>query len=182
MASTEQAANPAVPAADPLLNLSDPAELVLALRDIHLPAPVSAWPFSPMAWAVVSILTLLLGLCIRYFWQRHHKSNPMFMALSQLDSSYAQWKNSGSASLYLEQSGVTLKRLAVHFAGRSAIARLSGQQWVEWMITHSNQPLPESVQSALHCERYKKMPNTDINQLHKALSAWVRNSQRNFRA
>jgi hypothetical protein len=171
-----------VTAADPTLNLSDPTEMVLALREIHLPAPVSAWPLSPQAWVVLSILAALLGLSIWYLWQRHRKSDPVLMALYQLDRSYVQWKQSGSTSLYLEQSGVTLKRLALQFAGRGTIARLSGQQWVEWMNDHTDQPLPESVQSALHSERYKKLPNTDISQLHRALSVWVKNGKRNFSA
>lgn len=162
--------------------LVESAELILTLRDIHLPEPVSAWPLSPLAgWMIVGLLMAIACLS-GLFWRRRRMNNPIAQALREHDSVFSQWKKTGSAAQYLEHSGIIIKRLALHLTKQTDTARMTGGEWVQWMNTRSDRPLTPQTQAALTQERYKRAPDTDISTLHQSLSHWIKHCEQIYRA
>lgn len=158
------------------------AELLQNLRDIHLPDPVIASSFSSLAGWLTAGLLIAIACMSWIFWQSRRKTDPKTQALRELDIVFSDWKKNGSAAQYLEHSGIIIKRLALHIADRADTARISGNEWVQWMQTRSDRPLTAQAQVALSQERYKRTPDADISALHQTLSHWIKHCEQVYRA
>nr|WP_319564618.1 DUF4381 domain-containing protein [uncultured Rhodoferax sp.] len=97
----------------------------------HAPAPPGWWPLAPGWWGLV-LLTLLLLAGLGY-WQTRRPQRLRRAALKELTQlektplSDAQW---AAALEHL------VRRYAVARYGREAVAGLSGQRWINFVVTH----------------------------------------------
>lgn len=104
----------------------------LPLRDIHLPDPIGWWPLAPGWWGVGCLLLFIIaGL----FWWRRKKRRmgpiPWQVAIRELDQLEID-----AAILpreKLQALSILMKRTAVSIKGRTAVAGLAGDDWLEWL-------------------------------------------------
>ncbi|SHI08916.1 DUF4381 domain-containing protein [Ferrimonas marina] len=93
-----------------------------ALKPIHQPAAVAAWPPGPGAWLALSLLLALIGLAL-WWWRRHrHKVAPSRQALAQLDA-----LNPTDPEL-ASQVVALIKRTALAYLPREQVADLHGAE------------------------------------------------------
>ena len=104
----------------------------LPLRDIHLPDPIGWWPLAPGWWGVSGLLVLTLA---GIFWWRHKKnhpsSTPLEAALAELDRLEAD--ETVPAREKLQALSILMKRTAMSMKGRTTVAGLAGDEWLEWL-------------------------------------------------
>lgn len=104
------------------------------LRDIHLPQAISAWPPAPGWWILAVLLLALLAAVIYFIFKRIKANRYRRLAIKQLDDLAS--KNQQSIS-YLQQLNGLLKQTAMiaqtSTATTISIARLSGQQWLQFL-------------------------------------------------
>jgi len=93
------------------------------LKDIHLPAPVSAWPLSLYSWLVIIVSVLIVSLTIYAIFAYIKKSKLTRLALAEL--------------ALLQQQGCEvndlhhlLKRIVLSSFPREKVASLHGESWL----------------------------------------------------
>lgn len=149
-------------------------QIAEALRDLHLPPPISAWPPAPGWWL---LFFLLLSMLVYAIWRTvkfKRNNNPRRRALLALTAAFSRWQSDGNQTLYLQRSHHALRRLAIGLAGRTRVSRLSGEQWVDWLDSQSNQPFSEVARFTLAHGAYQKTAVTSIDQLHTSYVHWAR--------
>lgn len=118
------------PTTPPALSPELAAELE-ALRDIHLPDPVSWWPLAPGWWA---LLALILAAAIAIAVALHIRARTVrYRALRELEALRRQNDiGRDEAALGIE---VLLKRIILQKPQHSALAASHGTRWVDHLVT-----------------------------------------------
>ncbi len=104
------------PTVDPLANL----------QPLHMPPPVSWWPPAPGWWLISVFVALLFFLLIRFF-KRGAGKRYALSALKSID------KKQLSDQLLIQELNVLLKRYALICFPDSAVAKLSGKSWLNFL-------------------------------------------------
>ncbi len=108
-------------------------DALAGLRDIHLPAAVSAWPPAP-GWWVVGAVSLAIAISAvlwgRRRWRRQAYRRAALRALQELDR---QWQQHGDAAVYIAAVNALLKQTALCAYPRQAVAALNGPAWGEFL-------------------------------------------------
>lgn len=146
----------------------DDAASLNNLHDIVLPGDVSWWP-PAVGWYVVFALLLLVA--IRFLWHAWVQWNVNAYrreALVEL-----------SEACDAETVAEILRRAALVFAPRNAIAGLSGEAWVKWLTDRCAKPLPPDVRELLATGVYQRAvrPANETNSLDSMkayASHWIR--------
>lgn len=111
------------------MNTDTPA---LALRDIHLPEPISWWPPAP-GWWLLLCAALLVGFILWFGyrrWQHRQRQRDSLRALHEIRASFAQ--NQNNAKLLRELS-VLMRRSCITFYPRKLSAGLTGEHWLQFL-------------------------------------------------
>lgn len=127
------AAAPSVLPADPLPGDPLSADPLTALRDWHLPDPVSWWPPAPGWWLVAA---LLLGACLlmlRWWFRRHRTAAPARAALAELERLRARAAVEGDERGFAAAVSALLRRLALVRYPRDQVAGLTGTDWLAFL-------------------------------------------------
>ncbi|WP_392339384.1 DUF4381 domain-containing protein [Moritella marina] len=96
------------------------------LKDIHLPAPISAWPLSLYWWLVIIVVVLIVGLAIYAVLQYIKKTRLTRLALAEL----AQLQQQGCEVNELHH---LLKRIVLSSFPRETAASLHGDAWLSFL-------------------------------------------------
>ena len=117
-----------------------------SMHDIIVPQfHATMWP---LAWGYWLLIVSGILLCIgSIWWLRRHRRiyQAMYAALRELKA---------TESIDAKQASVLLKRVAIHYHGRSAVASLAGETWV----TQLKQWTPRNLQPQLEhffAQRYQ---------------------------
>jgi hypothetical protein len=109
------------------MNPTDYSEL--PLRDIHLPEPISWWPFAYGWWIVLALLAA--GLVIAWLRYRHHYRERA--AIRGLQS-VAQALADGTAPVVCTQRiSMILRRFAMSIDESKRVAGLTGEAWLNFL-------------------------------------------------
>ncbi len=122
------AAAPSVLPADPM-----PADPLTALRDWHLPDPVSWWPPAPGWWLIAA---LLLGACVlmlRWWLRRRRTAAPARAALAELERLRARAAEERDERGFAAAVSALLRRLALVRYPRAQVAGLTGTDWLAFL-------------------------------------------------
>ncbi len=145
---------------------SNPA--LAQLQDIIHPDPIGAWPWAIGYWLVLALVIALITLLVIWLRQRARDLAPKKTAkqlLNQLDK---------QATSYASDVNSLLKRTAMSYLSREAIASLNGEAWATWLDSY----LPEHKRqriSPLLAKRHQATPLTlaEANELHQLAQAWL---------
>lgn len=108
----------------------DPLE---ALRDIHLPEPVSWWPPAP-GWWLLALVALAVLVLAPWALHRHlRKRRQLGRVLAEVDTLEAAYRRSGDAQALCSGLSLVLKRVALAAWPRERVAGLTGRAWLEFL-------------------------------------------------
>lgn len=102
------------------------------LAPAHAPAPPGWWPPAPGWWAVM-VLGLLAVAVVMWAWRRGPMRRQRRAALRELER-IAQ--GACDCSQVARSIQALLRRYALSRFGHDAVASLSGQPWLDWVIAH----------------------------------------------
>jgi Domain of unknown function (DUF4381) len=108
-----------------------------ALRDIHLPQPVSLWPPAPGWWLLLALLLTLAAAT--FVWLRRRRQRPLRWqraALRELDELEARHLSGADPSELAAALSALLRRGALARFG-AEVASLHGEPWVELLCRPS---------------------------------------------
>ena len=104
-----------------------------ALRDIHLPDPVSWWPPAPAWWVVVALAIVAVAWLVRRFRRRRQ----LRFAQAELARALVQWRGDQDGHRFAASISVLLRRLALSRFDKQTVAGLTGTRWLEFLAAHS---------------------------------------------
>ncbi|MGL5391672.1 MAG: DUF4381 domain-containing protein [Shewanella sp.] len=152
MAQSSTAANPAA----------------LQLQDIIPPEPIGAWPWAIGYWLLLALVISLITLLVIGLKKRARDFAPKKAAKQLLNQQDKQ------APAYVSEVNSLLKRTAITYLGREAIAPLDGEAWATWLDSY----LPEHQRQRigpLLAKRHQATPLTldEANELHALAQTWL---------
>lgn len=145
-----------------------PNPALAQLQDIIHPEPIGAWPWAIGYWLVLALVIALITLLVIWLRKRARDLAPKKAAkqlLNQLDR---------QAPSYASDVNSLLKRTAMSYLSREAIASLDGEAWATWL----DSSLPEHKRQRigpLLTKRHQATPLTlaEANELHQLSQAWL---------
>jgi hypothetical protein len=154
------------------MNGADP---LAQLRDIHLPAPVSAWPPAPGWWLLAAILLITLAALGYWLWRRYKKTAFRKTALAELQ----QLSAIQQPQQCLAQLNALLKRVALLCHQHQNVAGLSGQAWLDFLNHSGNtQAFSEpSGQLLLNGPYQKTIASESLAALLSTSQQWIKRQQ-----
>jgi hypothetical protein len=137
-----------------------------------------SWLPQTVGWAWLGVI--LLALLLRYSWRRlHHWYHNRYRreAIARLQ----QFANTGDQESWLTELNKLLKITAIAAFSRELVARLSGEEWADFLNGHCTAPpfSPEQ-QNLLATGAYRKttLEDNTRQQLLAASLTWVRTHER----
>lgn len=158
--------------------MTNPAEQVLQLRDIHLPPAPPWWPPAPGWWLLAGLTLALLVLCgwwLARAWRQHRRRRSLQAMLNEIEAELIQ----DPAPQRLAGLSALLKRLALRRHPRHDVASLSGVAWLAFLdrtggegafATGPGQVLADGI----YHPRLDQQP--DVAGLMRAVRRWVRHN------
>ncbi|MDT3320006.1 DUF4381 domain-containing protein [Shewanella sp. SP1S2-4] len=138
------------------------------LQDIIHPDPIGAWPWAIGYWLVLGLVIALITLLVIWLRKRARDFAPKKAAkqlLNQLDK---------QAPSYVSDVNSLLKRTAMSYLSRDAIASLDGEAWATWLDSYLPAPKRQRIGHLL-AKRHQPTPLTlaETNELHELAKAWL---------
>ncbi len=159
------------------------------LADIHLPAPVSAWPPAIGWWLVLIIALILLFFLIRLVLRivrryRDYRLQRAY-ALKQLTEHYqhylqqkqqAKQPQNQLRQAYLNHYNQLLRRIALKLCPQAQVAGLAGQEWMNFLAqSGAIADFQQSQNQNILNQAYSKQCEVDIEQLNVLGQKWIEN-------
>lgn len=154
------------------MNAVDP---LAALKDIHLPPPVSAWPPAPGWWLLAGILLLALiaaiFLTLRWWRARAYRR----AALHALRELQTQWQQHRDDRQLQSDVNRLLKQVALAAFPRTQVAALHGSDWLQFLDAQLRRPVFAQPALAGLGDTYRAEPvAVDADVLQQAARDWIR--------
>lgn len=102
----------------------------LALRDIHLPEPVSWWPPAP-GWWLLLILSAVVIASVVIFQQIRKRRLLKRTALAELDIIRRQYHDHHDRIQLVQALSALMRRASISFYQRNSSASLTGAEWLQ---------------------------------------------------
>lgn len=158
------------------MNMPQQADPLAQLRDIHLPAAVSAWPPAPGWWALGLLLLVAVVALLLYLLQRYRSNRYRRLALKQLATLETQLPQPTN---YLQALNQLLKRTALAAPKPAQVAGLTGQPWLHFLDqsgatdTFSRGP-GRLLLEGPYTPQPQDVQEQQLQQLHDAARRWIR--------
>lgn len=154
------------------MNAADP---LAALKDIHLPPPVSAWPPAPGWWVLAGLLVLA---AIATFWlgRRWWRTRAYRRAaLHELRALQTQWQQHRDDRQLQADVNRLLKQVALAAFPRTQVAALHGADWLSFLDAQLRRPVFAQPALAGLGDNYRAEPAAvDNTVLLQAARDWIR--------
>lgn len=157
-----------------------PAESIqnkaLALRDIHLPEPVSWWPPAPGWWILlgVTVLVLILIFLLRKI---HQKNRIKKAALAELEKIRTAYRSDMNPAHLARSISTLLRRICLTYYPHSNVPGMTGHQWLSYLDNTADVKGFETDKgNILATAPYlpqRKCPNFDAEALLSLCEAWI---------
>jgi hypothetical protein len=131
------------------------ANWLAQLAPDHAPPPVGWWPPAPGWWVLAGLV--LIAAVASVVWLRRPSRRLRLSALREL----RQIEAAGGADAELARDlELLLRRYAVARFGRTAVAQLSGQAWISFVVSHGGEGWSGMAGSELLRAAYGGSPAT----------------------
>lgn len=143
------------------------------LRDLHLPADISAWPPAPGWWLLALLLISLLAIALFQLVKIIRRNRYRRQALQQLlQLSYS----STEPAAYLQQLNRLLKRTALAASPAQNVASLNGEAWLAFLdrSLQSNEFCNGPGQVLAHGPYSPTPTNIDPQALQQLCQRWIK--------
>lgn len=167
-----------------------------SLRDIHMPPPASNWPPAP-GWIFLFIVFCTVAICASIIIIRNYKVwQTRKHALNLLKKYQKQYPKIISSQRACSLVNELLKKIAFAYYPRSAIASLTGQEWIDFLnktmahpslkkrlihkISQPKHSMPSfnQVTKELLEYPYQSPQQVSLDALFKISHIWITNQQR----
>jgi hypothetical protein len=101
------------------------------LAPSHAPPPASWWPLAPGWWALATLIVIAIAGALAWWWRRPLRLRRA--ALRELKQLEAAAADDAALARGLQQ---LVRRFAVARFGRAAVAGLSGERWIGFVVAH----------------------------------------------
>lgn len=155
------------------------ADPLAALRDIHLPPAVDAWPPAPGWWLLALAAVVVLVAAIVWLVRHWRTGRYRRLAVDELRSLQAAWRQHQDDGTFVTGVSLLLKRVALSAWPRADVAGLTGEAWVRFLDdtlgTHEFSMGPGQV--LIHGP-YQRNAEADPT-LPALVERWIRGHKRN---
>jgi len=141
------------------------------LHDIIVPEPIGFFPLAP-GWVMVALLLLALFFHFSvHAYKRYKKSLYKREALAELGKYTQESREETLALLALA------KRVAIVVYGRVVIAKLTGEEWWDFMEKHSKAKVSKELRielsHLLYSESYQSS-SAEYRAIKKFVTTWIK--------
>jgi len=119
------------------------ADPLSALRDIHLPEPVSFWPLAPGWWVLAGLV--VLSAVGAYVLVRRRRRGLRRAALDELELLLARFRETRDTSTLASGLSMLVRRFALLRFPRADVAALHGEEWTEFLEHNTRRPAAIAV-------------------------------------
>ena len=157
--------------------MTAPALPELPLKDIHLPAPISAWPPAYGWWWLAGLILVLM--CAALFFVKRYRQQRAYRraALSLAQDIFKRYEQHHDQPALAADCSALLRRVSVTAYGATG-ASITGARWLDFLdakIAHkSNAPLFRQQQDALLKAPYQPAAGFSVEALNQAVFFWIR--------
>ena len=149
----------------------------LALRDIHLPEPISWWPPAP-GWWILLFTVLLLCFAAWLFYKRRQQKKRQRASIQSLAILRADFDNNMNNAKLLRELSVLMRRSCISFYPREISAGLTGERWLAFLDdTSPKKEFSNGIGKVLANAPYlpeRAMIDIDSHALIKLCESWLR--------
>jgi len=153
--------------------MSNTANPLEQLRDIHLPEPVSWWPPAPGWWLLVAVV---LAVGAGFLLARKHVRQGRYRrtALAGLQAAYKALGSTDDRRLFLEETSALLRRVAIQAYGRQEVAALTGMKWLAFLDrTGGTDQFSSGPGAVLADGHYRPRAEVDSDQVFTLAQKWI---------
>ncbi|KOR29759.1 hypothetical protein TI03_01485 [Achromatium sp. WMS1] len=158
------------------------AQILTRLAGYHTPPPVSWWPPAPGWWllGVFGLLSIIIGV---WLWlRRRYRRSAAFLAQAELDRLRTELTNNTDTKYFICSLSRLLRRFAISKFSQHTVAGLTGQNWLQFLDTHSGQKRFQVKPGCLLIEApytatTKTISVTTALELADLVEDWIRNNQ-----
>lgn len=149
-------------------------EPLVQLRDIHLPDPVGWWP-PAVGWWLLLIAVLGLGALVSHLLRRYLRRNRYRKEARQELQRLTENRAVYSTGEMLEQISRLLRRVAIQASGRTEVASLVGESWLQFLDSRgATDQFTTGVGRVLGEGLYQRKVEVDLDQLLPLVEKWLR--------
>ena len=150
----------------------DPA--LQQLKDIHLPNAMTMWPIAS-GWIILFIIMLLCIALVSFIWfKRRQRKYTVKFALIRLKRLKDSLPNCFGNSKVAAEISTLMRRTALYYYRREAVAGLTGKAWINFLNSNSPTVLfTEKAGQLLTDAPYQQSYEIDLSPLFTATQAWL---------
>ena len=151
------------------------------LKDIHLPVEPGLWPPAP-GWWILGLLVLAAVWAGWRLYRQHARNNqPERDVIAGLMNIDTDCDDDLIPERLMEMSAL-VRRLAIHRYGRSRVASLNGERWLEFLDGKSANSsdtglFVSGAGRAMGTALYQPGIEVDLSELKSRLIHWARSSR-----
>ena len=144
-----------------------------ALRDIHLPEPVSLWPPAIGWWVLAMAVIVIVAIALGLWLQQRRRNRYRRIALTELQQSLSA--NADCASKAISVMSL-LKRVALRAYPDLNLAPYSGERWYQFLTTSMDAKADSVLEELLSRRLYRSDPVSveDLDKLAEFAHRWLR--------
>lgn len=144
------------------------------LNDIHLPKAIHMWPTAP-GWIVLYMIAGgLISYAIYYGYQSRKRRYTIKYAARKLNQLQALSQHNPDNINIAAEISTLIRRTALYYFQREAIAGLSGQDWLKFLNDSGNTTqFTAAVGQLLIDAPYRQYNNADLTPLFALTQQWL---------
>lgn len=155
--------------------MTDHAQLLEKLRDIHTPKPIGWWPPAPGWWILGVVILFLIAVSFLLTHRYYNRYRYRKVALKALQDSFRSVQDVNDNLTFLEEVSSLLRRVAIHAYGREKVSSLTGSKWLAFLDeTGNTDQFSKGVGSILAYGHYQFQSEIDPHQIHTLARKWIK--------
>lgn len=145
-----------------------------ALRDIHLPPPISFWP-PALGWYLLALVIIVVGMFIGISIIKYlRRTKARRIALEELNLLEKEYLQNNNAEMVLSTLSQLLRRVALAYYPRKKVAGLHGERWLEFLDETGKSTTFQTEGSLLAKGPYQKEIIAELTGLISICKHWIR--------